>query len=111
MIIKPETRKLWEGASNRYRSGEEMLKNGNLQKAADEISMSFLCAYCAIMGLSEELKMPDMLVIATDGLSDFCKMNLMEIRYSPQEKIECSRKSLKLLFEQLPPDTLIPFSI
>jgi HEPN domain-containing protein len=107
MLIKPETRKLWEEALGHFRKAEELLNDNKPEVVSEEATKSVVYGCKAIVELSKELKMNDLRSIASNELNDW--FDKSEKHYTPKEIIERARRTLKRLSDELPPDTLIPF--
>ncbi len=62
MLIKPETRKLWEEALNHFRNAELLLKGKKFEEAEKEAMSALMLGWWAIIDLSKELKRPDVVL-------------------------------------------------
>lgn len=111
--MKPEMCERWEEwqeALSFLRNAEELLKDEKFKEAEEEAYFAFGLGFRAIKTLSEVLDIPDLSVIADNVFSDWCerKSEFGGKHYTPKETVEWTRKTLKRLSDELPPDTLRP---
>ena len=104
--MQSEAYKRWEEALNGFRNAEDMLKNGNFQKAAEEADWSVLSGCRAINKLSKELEIPDLSEISSNASFDWFERR--EKHYTPTEIVEWARSTLKRLHAATPQNTFQP---
>jgi len=106
--MKLETYKQWEEAVNHYRKIDDLLKDKKFEEAKQEAIFSIISGCAGIYVLSEELKMPDLKVIAINAFQDLGEKLISKEHYTPKEIIKWARRTLKKLSDECPPDTFHP---
>ncbi len=102
------SKECWEKVLSCWQNVEELLKDKNIQEAADKAYWAVLFGIVATNTLSKELKIPHLSVIADNVVSDLCERRpeFGGKHYTPKETIEWGRKILKQLSDEFPPNTL-----
>ena len=104
--MKPEIYEEWEQALSHLLNAEKLLEDENIQEAANEADIAIMLGLHTIPQLSQELGLPDLLVIQENSFYDWCERKRKH--YTPKENVEWVRSTLKRLSDELPPDTLRP---
>ncbi len=104
--MKPEIYKFWEEALSCLENAEKLLKDRKFQEAENNTDCAIMYGCAAIVQLAKELGMPNLLAIKGNEYIGWLERG--EQYYTPKETVEWTRKTLKRLSDELPPDTLRP---
>ena len=106
--MKPETSMKWQDALSRFRSAEELWKDGKSKEAGGEANIAVWLACAAMIALSNELKIPYLSQRAKHHVTRWSnRMNGKEYD-APKETFEQARTTLQRSSDELPANTFPP---
>jgi len=111
--MKPELYEKWEKVLSSFNNAEKLAKDGNYNEAENEAVCAFIFGVKAIIELSKEMGIDDLNVITGNAKREWMEREpaweMGGKHHTPKENIDWTRKTLKRLFDELPPDTFRPF--
>lgn len=104
--MKPETFEKWELALTYFRRAEQLFRDKKFHEAEGHAITAVILAAQAMIALSKELQMPGLSEIGLNAIGEF--VDRSKKHYTPEATIEWSRRVIKRLGDEVPPDTFLP---